>query len=83
MPHVRNSHYKGKVECIEIIKDRGWLEGFCLGSCQKYLYRAGSKSGESQAEALFKAEDYLHFWRTGSWLTVPSAPTSQGTRLTK
>ena len=54
------SHYNipGRKECIAEMLDKYGLEItniFCLTNAYKYLYRAGSKEGESQETAVAKA----------------------------
>lgn len=54
------SHYTdGKIEHIEYVKDRGWIEGYCLGNASKYMHRAGKKG--DKVEDLKKARFYLDY----------------------
>lgn len=60
------SHYNiaGKRECIEAMKeDYGELITtiFCLTNAYKYLYRAGMKEGNSQAQDIAKAKWYYYY----------------------
>lgn len=54
---INPSHYRSHpsgVECIEIAEHMS----FCLGNCQKYLWRAGLKTSDP-LEDLKKARWYL------------------------
>ncbi len=54
------SHYNyGQIEAIEIIKDAGMIEGFCLGNALKYLLRAKHKGNFT--EDLKKARWYIDY----------------------
>lgn len=55
-------------ECIDAIQaalSDEEFRGFVKGCCIKYLWREADKGGDVD---LFKAEDYLHYLRLGSWL---------------
>lgn len=68
-PVYKPSHYKGKLETIEIIeKTVKGLKGkkaYCLGNVIKYTSRAGKKG--SAKEDLKKANNYAHRAVTGKW----------------
>lgn len=58
------SHYnkEGKKECIDEMVDKYGIEDvvkWCIITADKYLYRAGLKSGNSSEQDLKKAEWYL------------------------
>lgn len=54
-------HYtKGKIEHVEYVKDRGWLEGYCLGNATKYMHRSDHKG--KKVEDLKKAKWYLDYY---------------------
>ena len=60
------SHYnvEGKKECIvQMEEDFGpYITAvFCLTNAYKYLYRAGNKDGESEADDIAKAEWYFEY----------------------
>lgn len=60
-------HYRaGNIEAIEYIEQCGALEGFCIGNALKYIGRANHKG--TKEDDLFKAENYLHYLRTGEWI---------------
>lgn len=57
------SYYNsGSIETIEIIKNQGWTEGFCLGNAIKYITRAGKKNAFTKIEDLEKAKWYLSYY---------------------
>lgn len=59
------SHYAGKIEVIDYIRDKLTPEefkGYCKGNVLKYISRAGKKKTASKAEDLQKAEVYLKWW---------------------
>lgn len=57
------SHYNsGNIETIEIIKDQGWTQGFCLGNAIKYITRAGKKDPFKTIEDLEKAVWYINYY---------------------
>jgi len=57
------SHYNsGSIETIEIIKDQGWTQGFCLGNAIKYITRAGKKDPFTTIEDLEKAIWYINYY---------------------
>lgn len=59
------SHYVGKIEVIDYIRDKMSPEefkGYCKGNVLKYISRAGKKKTASKAEDLQKAEVYLKWW---------------------
>lgn len=45
-------------ECIDIIRELGWLEDFCRGNVLKYIVRYKAKGG---LEDLHKAKTYIDF----------------------
>ena len=54
------SHYAGKVECIDVLKDimtKEQFVGFCKGNIIKYLWRSERKNG---TEDLKKAQWYMN-----------------------
>ena len=54
-------HYNsGEYEAIEVIRDAGLGEGFCLGNVLKYILRAKHK--ETEVDDLKKAQWYLNYW---------------------
>ena len=54
------SHYNsGQIEAIDIIKDAGMIEGFCLGNALKYILRARLKG--TFTEDLKKARWYIDY----------------------
>lgn len=59
------SHYQGKKECIEVMRERFGDQAvidFCKCNSFKYRFRAGHKKGSSEEEDLAKAkwyEDYM------------------------
>ena len=60
------THYKaeGKKECIEqMLDDYGStvVISFCLTNAYKYLYRAGSKAGETEDTDIRKAAWYFDY----------------------
>ena len=60
------SHYnvEGKKECIvQMEEDYGSFitAVFCLTNAYKYLYRAGNKDGESEADDIAKARWYYDY----------------------
>lgn len=60
------SHYnaEGKKECIEqMLEDYGpyIVITFCLTNAYKYIYRAGSKAGETEDTDISKARWYYNF----------------------
>ncbi len=56
------SHYtSGDVESIDAIWASGHGVGFCIGSAQKYLFRAGKKGDNPIVKDLRKAKWYLEF----------------------
>lgn len=57
------AHYASDdgIECIDVIKSRGWLEHFALGNVYKYLWRAGHKENNTKLGDLKKARTYLDF----------------------
>lgn len=62
--HPAHYNIAGKRECIEAMKeDYGELITtiFCLTSAYKYLYRAGMKEGNSQAQDIAKAKWYYDY----------------------
>ena len=53
-------HYNsGEYEAIEVIRDAGLGEGFCLGNVLKYILRAKHK--ENYIEDIKKAHWYLEY----------------------
>lgn len=57
------SYYNsGSIETIEIIKDQGWTQGFCLGNAIKYITRAGKKDRFATIEDLEKAIWYINYY---------------------
>lgn len=53
------SHYcnhPSGIECIQITEHMN----FCLGNCQKYIWRAGLKEGSNALQDLKKAQFYLN-----------------------
>jgi hypothetical protein len=55
---INPSHYRkhpSGVECIQVTEHMG----FCVGNAIKYLWRAGSKPGESGLDDLRKAAWYV------------------------
>jgi len=46
---------------IDVIFAKGWGPGFCLGNVDKYIERAGKKSGEETVKDLKKARQYLTY----------------------
>ncbi len=53
-----NPHYKqGQIQPIDLIKDMGDLEPFCLGNAIKYIVRCRHKGSKKQD--IEKAIDYL------------------------
>lgn len=62
--HPAHYNIAGKRECIEAMKeDYGELITtiFCLTNAYKYLYRAGMKEGNSQAQDIAKAKWYYDY----------------------
>lgn len=60
-PVQRPMHYQGKIECIDLIKDRVGSNNFPAyleGNIWKYLFR--HKDKESNIECLQKAQYYLN-----------------------
>jgi len=56
------SHYQGKIECIDYLKDKlndDEFKGFLKGNILKYLSRAGKKDNELQD--IKKAKWYLDY----------------------
>jgi len=54
-----NPHYKqGEIQPIDLIKDMGDLEPFCLGNAIKYIVRCRHKG--SKKKDIEKAIDYLN-----------------------
>jgi len=54
-----NPHYKhGNIQPIDLIKDMGDLEPFCLGNAIKYIVRCRHKGSKKQD--IEKAIDYLN-----------------------
>lgn len=59
------SHYAGKIEVIDYIRDKLTPEefkGYCKGNVLKYISRAGKKKTADKAEDIQKAEVYLKWW---------------------
>lgn len=58
------SHYTdGKYECKDYIQCKGY--GFELANAVKYITRAGKKSPGKESEDLYKAIQYLEFYKEG------------------
>ena len=56
------SHYGGRIECIEAIREclsREEFVGYCRGNCMKYLWRYKKKQTVNPVEDLEKARVYL------------------------
>jgi len=67
------AHYTaGRIEHIEYVEDRGWLQGYALGNVTKYIHRAGLKAGAEQITDLRKAAWYLD--RYIKWLQRQAPP---------
>lgn len=58
----------GDLSCIDAIRAALTSEefrGFCKGNVIKYAWRERQKGGDDD---LYKAEDYLHELRCGTWV---------------
>ena len=60
------SHYNqnGRGECIDEMVDLIGIKGtcfFCLGNAYKYMYRAGTKEGNSFEQDMQKAKWYIQW----------------------
>lgn len=65
MSAVNPEHYRGEVECIDVMRQlmsQEEFEGFCRGCALKYVWRLGRKDAPGQDAA--KAIWYLT-WLTG------------------
>ena len=59
---VRPDYYdQDKIECIDVIKQLGYFEDFCMGSALKYLWRHGRKDHINRIADLKKARTYITF----------------------
>jgi len=72
------SHYLGKIETIDYIKDKltpEQFEGYCIGNVHKYISRYKKKNG---LEDLKKAQVYLNWaienYNDGDCGNLPKAP---------
>lgn len=57
--YYKSRNGKSVMEPIEVIQN--WDLNFCLGNVVKYVFRAGSKPGESRLKDLEKAKTYIEF----------------------
>lgn len=67
MEHVNHpTHYNqsGRKECIEEMRDifgDSYVFAFCILNSYKYLYRAGTKAGNSKEQDVDKAKWYFNY----------------------
>lgn len=47
-----SSHYSGRTDAFELIRDAGHGEGFCVGNIIKYASRYGKKDGKNRNDIL-------------------------------
>lgn len=69
--HPNHYNIKGKRECIEAMReDYGEYVTavFCLTNAYKYLYRAGTKNGESLKDDISKAKWYFEYQENLSYM---------------
>lgn len=68
------SHYTdGAIEHITYVASRpGWIKGYTIGNCTKYLHRAGLKDGSSELQDLRKAAWFLDYYI--KWLEKQPQP---------
>jgi len=65
----KGEHYRASVEVIKMMEELFGISStmdFCILNAYKYISRCKYK--HNIKEDLFKAENYLHYYRTGEWI---------------